>query len=106
MPRKSPYIIVLTDDEERHLRRTANCYSLPYSEVIRAKMILLAAQGLDNDEIGKRLDLARPVVSKWRKRFFHQRLDGLADLPRSGRPRVFSPSDRCRGEGSGLRASR
>jgi len=44
--------------------------------VFHAKMILLAAQGLSNDEIAARLDTRREVVSMWRKRFFEKRLDG------------------------------
>lgn len=60
-------------------------------ERIRAKLILLAAEGLENQEIGQLLDLPREVVSKWRKRFFHQRLAGLEDRPRRGRPSVFPP---------------
>jgi hypothetical protein len=48
----------------------ATRYTLPYFQVIRAKMILLAAQGLGNDEIAARLNTRREVVSMWRKRFF------------------------------------
>ncbi|HEY5892906.1 MAG TPA: helix-turn-helix domain-containing protein [Chthoniobacterales bacterium] len=54
-------------------------------------MILLAAQGLANDEIARRLDTRREIVSLWRKRFFEERLPGLEDASRPGRPRVFSP---------------
>jgi transposase len=64
--------------------------------VVRAKIVLLAAEGLENKEIGQRLDMPRPVVSKWRKRFFEERLAGL------GRPTAFSPSGRRSGEGAGL----
>jgi DNA-binding NarL/FixJ family response regulator len=74
MPRKSPYTIVLSADEAKELSRRASKYTLPYFEVLRAKMILLAAQGLDNDEIALRLNTRREVVSMWRKRFFEQRL--------------------------------
>ncbi|WP_420633095.1 helix-turn-helix domain-containing protein [Candidatus Palauibacter sp.] len=56
--------------------------------------MLLAAEGLEDKEIGGRLDMPRPVVSKWRKRFFRERLDGLEDRSRRGRPPVFSPSGR------------
>jgi hypothetical protein len=38
------------------------------------------------------LDMPRPVVSKWRQRFFHERLAGLEDRPRGGRPSAFPPS--------------
>jgi transposase len=62
--------------------------------VVRAKVVLLAADGLENTEIGERLDMPRPVVSKWRKRFFRDRLAGLEERPRGGRPSTFSPSGR------------
>jgi transposase len=57
--------------------------------VIRAKIVLLAAEGLGNDEIAARLDTRREVVSKWRKRFFEEGLTGLEERPREGRPRAF-----------------
>lgn len=91
MPRKSPFVIELTPSEAVELRRRAGKYTLPYFEVVRAKMILLAAQGLGNDEIAARLDTRREVVSEWRKRFFRYRLAGLEEMPRPGRPRAFSP---------------
>lgn len=91
MPRISPYCVVLTPDEERELKSRAAKYTLPYFKVIRAKIILLAAQGLGNDEIAAKLDTRREVVSMWRKRFFEDRLEGLEERPRPGRPRSFSP---------------
>jgi len=94
MPRKSPYRIVLSKDEERELVRRATRYTLPYFEVVRAKMILMAGQDMDNDEIARALDSRREVVSLWRKRFFEKRLPGLEERPRPGRPRTFSPSGR------------
>ena len=93
MPRKSPFTILLTGEEERALTRMARKYTSSYIDVIRAKIVLYAAQGFENKEIAERLDTSRPVVSKWRKRFFEQRLEGLEDRPRRGRPRLFSP--RC-----------
>ena len=91
MPRKSPYDISLTNNERDTLQGIARKYTSPYYDVIRAKAILLAAEGLENKEIGKRLYLPRQIVSKWRKRFFEQRLAGLQDRPRQGRPCHFSP---------------
>jgi len=91
MPRTSPYSIVLTKPEKAELLRRAGKYTLPYFQVLRAKMVLLAAEGLANDVIASRLDTRREIVSMWRKRFFDQRLSGLEELVRSGRPRVFSP---------------
>lgn len=49
-------------------------------------MILLAAQGLRNDQIAARLDTRREVVSLWRKRFYYERLAGLEERQRPGRP--------------------
>lgn len=91
MPRQSPYKIVLSNEEARELHRRATKYTLPYFQVQRAKMILLAAQGLPNEEIAARLDTRREVVSMWRKRFFERRLAGLDEQPRPGRPRAFPP---------------
>jgi transposase len=88
VPRKSPFLVELTPEERRELEARSRRYTSPYRDVIRAKMILLASQGLTNDEIGSRLDVPRQVVSKWRKRFVYQRLAGLADQPRRGRPRT------------------
>lgn len=91
MPRKSPYSIVLSTEEQKKLEQIANQYTSPYYVVVRAKIVLFAEQGLDNETIGKRLSLPRQIVSKWRKRFFEKRFDGLDDLPRLGRPSAFSP---------------
>jgi transposase len=54
-------------------------------------MILMAAQGWSNDVIATRLDTRRDVVSMWRKRFFSERLAGLEERARPGRPRTFPP---------------
>ena len=102
MPRESPYRIRLSRDERRILETRSRRYTLPYREVIRARIVLLAAQGLENSVIGERLDLPRPVVSKWRKRFFEERLAGLEERPRTGRPTVFSPSGGRAGQGARL----
>ena len=87
MPRVSPFRIELSPEEAAELNRRAVRYTLPYFEVVRAKMILLAAQGLGNDEIAARLDTRREIVSQWRKRFFKDRLPGLEERARPGRPR-------------------
>ena len=91
MPRNSPFNIVLTHEEKGQLETITRKYTSPYCDVVRAKVILLAAQGLENKQIGGRLDLPRQIVAKWRKRFFEERLAGLEERPRRGRPPVFSP---------------
>ena len=91
MPRISPYTITLTAHEENTLESVAGKYTSPYRDVIRAKIILMASQGYSNDEIAFRLNTPRQIVSKWHKRFYYERLIGLQDQPRGGRPRDFSP---------------
>ena len=54
-------------------------------------MVLLAAGGLRNDEIARRLNTRREVVSMWRKRFYEERVQGLEKRPRQGKPPTFPP---------------
>jgi hypothetical protein len=102
MPRQSPFHIALEPEDRTALEVIARRYTSPYRDVIRAKIVLYAAQGLGNDEIALRLDTPRQVVSKWRKRFFERGLAGLEELPRQGRPTVFSPRYRRRRKGPRL----
>lgn len=97
MPRKSSYSIHLTGAEKSELEAQARKYTSPYYLVLRAKMILMAAQGSANDQIAASLSVPRQIVSKWRKRFFEERLSGLEDEPRTGRPPGFSPRSRRAG---------
>ena len=94
MPRTSPYSVELTQGEREALESVARKYTSPYCDVIRAKIILLAAEDLSNDAIASRLDTPRQIVSKWRKRFCLARLPGLEDEPRGGRQARFSPQRR------------
>jgi len=91
MPRKSPFKIILTNEEREHLISSARKYTAPYRDVIRAQVILMTAEGMENKEIGERLNLPRKTVSKWRKRFFYKREQGLVDRPRAGGPFFFFP---------------
>ena len=85
---EKPIAILLTKEEKRALEGDARKYTSPYYKVIRAKVVLLASEGLENKEIGERLELPRQIVSKWRKRFFES-ADGLEDLEAGRTP--FSP---------------
>jgi transposase-like protein len=98
-------VIVLSAEERAELERRAAAYSDSYCRVVRAKIVLMAADGMANAEIAARLDTSPQVVHRWRKRFFEQRLTGLEDRPRSGRPRVFSPLSERRNKGVGVRAA-
>ena len=102
MPRTSPCVVVLSQGERDALVAQSRKYTSPYEWVIRAKAILLASEGVNNKAIGERLDLPRQIVSKWRKRFCRERLDGLRDRPRRGRPSSFFPSRRRGDQGHGV----
>lgn len=102
MPRKSPYVITLSKEERRVLESRARKYTLPYCQVVRALMILMAAEGRSNDDIAAALSVGRDVVSLWRKRFFYERLAGLEERPRSGRPRAFPPGGGRAGQSTGV----
>jgi transposase len=102
MPSQSPFCIEPTDDERAILDERARAHTAPYWEVVRARIVLLASEGLANKEIAARLDTTAQTVCKWRKRFYEEGLGGLEDRPRSGRPPVFSPRSEDGGEGHGL----
>ena len=85
----SPLRTELTADRRGELESRARSYTLPYWQVVRAKLVLMAADGVANNEIAERLGTSPQVVHRWRKRFAEEGIDGLADRDRSGRPRVF-----------------
>jgi len=102
VPRRSPFVIELSRAELEALEARSRRYTSPYRDVVRAKIVLLAAQGLENKAIASRLDLPFQVVSKWRKRFYEQRLAGLEERSRTGRRPVFPPTTGGRRQGDRL----
>jgi hypothetical protein len=98
MPRQSPFIVQLAPEERRELESVARQYTSPYCDVVRARIILMAAEGLSNDVIAAHLGTPRQIVSKWRKRFALARLPGLEALSRGGRQARFSPQSRRPGQ--------
>lgn len=100
----SPYEII-------DLRRLANAPSTPQALAFRARLILLCDSALKpgvprNDHVAARLGCDPDTVAKWRGRFRRRRLDGLSDLPRSGRPATFSPSGPAQGPHPGHHPAR
>ena len=86
----SPFVIILTATEKAVLQARATSARAPYRMVIRARIVLACAEGRTNAGIAADVGMHIDTVRKWRHRFHHHRLDGLADLPRSGRPPVFT----------------
>ena len=66
--------------------------SLPAGDVFRARLILMLADGRSYTEVQKRLNTTAPTISKWRKRFLEQRIDGLMQERHPGqKPTVITP---------------
>ncbi len=88
----SPFVIILSATEKAVLDARANSARAEHRMVIRAKIVLAAAQGHTNAAIAAEIGMHIDTVRKWRRRFCRQRTDGLADRPRSGRPAEFTPA--------------
>ena len=101
MPRQA-VALRLSDDEAQRLARLAAAPSTPQALAFRARLVLSCAADdrPTNARVALRLGCDPDTVCKWRRRFARGRLDGLHDLPRSGRPPAFSP----RGQAQGARA--
>ena len=91
MPLIPAEVVVLTEDERDILARRANAASSPHRDVVRARIVLAAADGAANAQIARVLRICEDTVRRWRHRFCGQRVDGLKDRPRSGRPPSFTP---------------
>ncbi|MEN0068562.1 MAG: IS630 family transposase [Myxococcota bacterium] len=95
MPRRQagPGPIELTSEEQAYLERVVRHPSTKNWDVLRAKIVLLWAEGLPPGEVAKKAGVSRQSVYNWVRRFRESRLAGLSDLPRSGRPRTVSDDD-------------
>jgi transposase len=80
----------VSDEEKQVLRGIANRRKTEQRLALRARIVLLCAEGVSNMEVAHRLDTTRSTVGKWRDRFVKLRLDGLCDDPRPGAPRRVS----------------
>jgi transposase len=80
--------IVLTADERAELEGWARRRTSAAGLAMRARIVLAAADGGSNTALAQRLGLSITTVRRWRNRFVVDRLDGLLDEPRPGRPRV------------------
>ena len=85
----SPYVIRLGDAERAELESLSRRASAPFRLVLRLRIVLLAAAGTANRVIAERLGICQDTARKWRRRYCEQGIEGLADAPRPGRPRVF-----------------
>ena len=79
--------IILGDSERSELEMRARRRKIARVDAVRAEIVLLAAEGMNNCAIAATLGLSRLTAGLWRKRFVKKRFDGLDDEPRCGAPR-------------------
>jgi transposase len=82
--------LTLTEDERQTLQRWARRARTAQALALRAKIVLACAEGATNKAVAERLGVWPQTVTKWRGRFVRQRLEGLSDEPRPGRPRTIT----------------
>ena len=87
---RTAHPVFLDAAERAALETWARSRALPLRQVVRAKIILMAVDGVTNQDIAAALNLSRPTIQLWRQRFLALRLAGLEkDAPRPGRkPRI------------------
>jgi len=92
MAREAPHLRLYLGEPEL-LQQLVRARSTPQGLAFRARLILRCAQPDQptNDQVAHELGCDADTVSRWRRRFHRDRLAGLRDLPRSGRPAAFSP---------------
>lgn len=83
-------LIVLGSIERQVLTARARRARGEQRDVLRARIVLAAADGQPNAAIARKLAITEDTVRRWRGRFAAERVPGLDDRPRAGRPRIFS----------------
>jgi transposase len=87
--------VTLTAAERKILKKRVRGAKTCWRDRLRAQIVLEAARGRDNARIAASLGISVDTARRWRGRFAARRLDGLDDLPRSGRPRRISAAERA-----------
>src|SRR5919199_697754 len=85
--------LALSEDQRRRLETWTRSRTIPQRDVQRAKVILLAAEGVPNREIATRTGCSQPTVRLWRSRFSEAGLAGLQEREGRGRPFTYTEED-------------
>ena len=96
MPGPKAEAIALSSGHEQALRALIRAHSTPQKLAERARIVLLASEGLSNTEIAQRLEIWRKTVGHWRRRWLAAETSAgvgerLSDAPRCGAPATFTP---------------
>src|SRR5436190_24163729 len=91
MPNRPAPALALREGDRAELERWTRSSMGPAGLAQRARIVLLAADGVGNTEIAERLGVARQTVLTWRQRYLAEGLEGLHDVPKPGRPRQIDP---------------
>ena len=83
----------MSDEDRVVLERWSKRPKTPMSVAQRARIVLLAADGLNNNEVADKVGVNQATVVKWRKRYVERGVDGLIDEPRPGAPRTITDAD-------------
>lgn len=89
-----PVAVEVCDADRAVLEARVSASTTPRRDWQRARVVLIAAEGLSSPAIGEAVGLNRNRVDDWRRRYVEGGVDALADRPRSGRPRVYGPEER------------
>lgn len=89
-----PVAVEVSDADRAVLEARVSASTTPRRDWQRAKVVLMAAEGLSSPVVGEAVGLSRNQVDVWRHRYLEGGVDALADRPRSGRPAVYGPRER------------
>src|SRR4029453_4250475 len=88
--------LAITDEERAELQRRVRAHTTPQRAAKRARIVLLAADGVPNRPIPPSVGMNEPTGAQWPRRFESERLAGLQDRQRPGRPLVYDHDQRLR----------
>jgi len=86
---RKPPKIKLNQTDQKELEKTARGKVVPARDVLRARIIIHAAKGLNNSLIADAVGVSTNTVGLWRRRFSKHGIHGLDDMSKSGRPLIY-----------------